>query len=220
MPGLTQMLWNSDTVDSCFLSPGWRVTSKGMFAVSCISVVLFVIFFEYLHRFQRNYDAFLVKQYRKENAQVRSSSHEKGSEIGPLTDIQANSTGNNDSNLVPAIPKSPEPGSAADLEPQRLVPTKGLQAIRALSRKLQFAVGYPATSKVVKRGSAADLKPLRLVPTIGQRAIRALLHMLQFAVGYLIMLFAMSYNGWIILSIVGGAAIGAFIFSGDGISNH
>lgn len=41
--------------------------------------------------------------------------------------------------------------------------------------------------------------------------------MLQFAVAYFIMLLAMYYNGYIIISIIIGAFLGAFIFSWEGI---
>ncbi|KAI4092082.1 MAG: hypothetical protein LQ344_003737 [Seirophora lacunosa] len=60
-------------------------------------------------------------------------------------------------------------------------------------------------------------KPQRLVPTVFQQVIRALIHMLQFAVAYFIMLLAMYYNGYIIISIIIGAFLGAFIFSWEGI---
>jgi copper transporter 1 len=42
--------------------------------------------------------------------------------------------------------------------------------------------------------------------------------MLQFAVAYLIMLLAMYYNGYLIISIFAGSYIGAFIFSWESIS--
>ncbi|KAI4120842.1 MAG: hypothetical protein LQ341_007493, partial [Variospora aurantia] len=63
----------------------------------------------------------------------------------------------------------------------------------------------------------APSKPQRLVPTVFQQVIRALIHMLQFAVAYFIMLLAMYYNGYIIISIIIGAFLGAFIFSWEGI---
>jgi solute carrier family 31 (copper transporter), member 1 len=44
------------------------------------------------------------------------------------------------------------------------------------------------------------------------QAVRALLHMLQFAVAYFVMLLAMYYNGYILLSIFFGAFLGAFLF--------
>ncbi|KAL8674459.1 MAG: hypothetical protein Q9168_001124 [Polycauliona sp. 1 TL-2023] len=73
------------------------------------------------------------------------------------------------------------------------------------------------TSESPERGPMGELKPQRLVPTVLQQAIRALIHMLQFAVAYFIMLMAMYYNGYIIISIIIGAYLGAFIFSWEGI---
>lgn len=52
-------------------------------------------------------------------------------------------------------------------------------------------------------------------PTMMQQMIRAVLHMLHFGVAYFIMLLAMYYNGYIIISILLGALIGSFIFSWD-----
>jgi copper transporter 1 len=55
-------------------------------------------------------------------------------------------------------------------------------------------------------------------PSLLQQSIRALFHMCQFALAYLIMLLAMYYNGFIILSIFIGSYIGAFVFSWETIS--
>lgn len=57
--------------------------------------------------------------------------------------------------------------------------------------------------------------PTLLRPTLPQQGVRAVLHMLQFGVAYFIMLLAMYYNGYIIICILLGALIGAFIFSWD-----
>ena len=74
MPGVTptlrQMLWNWNTVDACFISSTWRITSDGMFAGSCIGVICLVMCLEALRRLQREYDAYLVRQYRKRNESV------------------------------------------------------------------------------------------------------------------------------------------------------
>ncbi len=55
-------------------------------------------------------------------------------------------------------------------------------------------------------------------PDVFQQIIRALLHMVQFAVAYFIMLLAMYYNGYIIICIIIGAFLGAFVFSWEPIS--
>ena len=53
------------------------------------------------------------------------------------------------------------------------------------------------------------------VPTLSQQAVRADIYKLQFVVAYMVMLLAMSYNGYILLCIFTGAFIGFFVFSRD-----
>lgn len=55
------MLWNWNTVDSCFLSSSWHVRSNGAFAGSVIGVFLLVIAIEGVRRLAREYDRKLVK---------------------------------------------------------------------------------------------------------------------------------------------------------------
>ena len=50
-------------------------------------------------------------------------------------------------------------------------------------------------------------------PSVVQQAVRATLHMVQFTITYFVMLLAMYYNGYIIISIIIGAWLGAFVFS-------
>lgn len=50
-------------------------------------------------------------------------------------------------------------------------------------------------------------------PNMKQQAARATFHTLQFAVAYFVMLLAMYYNGFILLSICLGAWFGSFVFS-------
>ncbi len=54
-------------------------------------------------------------------------------------------------------------------------------------------------------------------PNVWQQAVRALLHALQFAVAYWVMLLAMYYNGFVIICIIIGSFIGAFVFQWERI---
>jgi copper transporter 1 len=90
-------------------------------------------------------------------------------------------------------------------------------------KKYQEAISDAATSPA-KPSSGSDNAPiiaptalLNFRPNVLQQAIRAGLHMVQFAVAYFIMLLAMYYNGYIIISIVVGAYLGAFVFSWETI---
>jgi solute carrier family 31 (copper transporter), member 1 len=49
--------------------------------------------------------------------------------------------------------------------------------------------------------------------SILQQGIRAGLHMMQFGIAYIVMLLAMYYNGYFIISIFLGAFVGSFIFN-------
>lgn len=58
-------------------------------------------------------------------------------------------------------------------------------------------------------------RALRLRPTLQQQIIRSLFHAIQFTSAYLLMLFAMYYNGYILLSIILGSMIGYFASTWD-----
>lgn len=57
------MLFNLNTIDSCFLSSQWRITSTAMFAGSCLGVFLLGLVLEFLRRSIKEYDRFLIRQH-------------------------------------------------------------------------------------------------------------------------------------------------------------
>ena len=70
------------------------------------------------------------------------------------------------------------------------------------------------TSSCESPTEASVLQPQPQVrPTLLQHTARSLLHMMQFGVAYIIMLLAMYYNGYIIISILIGSFLGFFVFS-------
>ncbi|PVH81536.1 Ctr copper transporter [Cadophora sp. DSE1049] len=76
--------------------------------------------------------------------------------------------------------------------------------------------GSSTPSKACPPTVALPTPPFR--PNLFQQMVRATLHMLQFAVAYFIMLLAMYFNGYIIISIFIGAWIGSFIFSWETVT--
>lgn len=58
------MLWNWYTVDACFVSHSWRVTSTAMFAGSCIGVIILVILLEFVRRAGKEYDAHILRAHQ------------------------------------------------------------------------------------------------------------------------------------------------------------
>ncbi|WPH04583.1 putative Ctr copper transporter [Acrodontium crateriforme] len=154
------MLWNWDTVDSCFISSTWHVRSTGVFAASCIGVILLVMVLEGLRRVSREYDAALVRGRSRRQSVPTTQTLEAG---------DSGSEGAKD-NVVTQVSTQPK-----------------------------WAKGS-------------------FRPTFLEQTIRALLHVSQFAVAYFIMLLAMYFNGYIIICILIGAFLGAFVFSWHNMS--
>lgn len=48
-----------------FIARSWHITSKSMFAGSCIGVILLVMSLEFLRRASREYDNYIYRQYQK-----------------------------------------------------------------------------------------------------------------------------------------------------------
>ncbi|KAJ5765256.1 hypothetical protein N7520_004815 [Penicillium odoratum] len=63
-----QMLFNFYTIDACFLSTGWQIKNGGMFAATCIGIILLVILVEFCRRMGREYDEFLTRSFQRQAA--------------------------------------------------------------------------------------------------------------------------------------------------------
>ena len=144
------MLWNWYTVDSCtcpyapasialktsyeaatrgkpntntilgFIAKSWRNTSNGMFAGSCIGVILLVIALEALRRAGKEYDRYIVNQHL--------------ASISPATP--------DESSAASGSSKSPVTTKGCTPTVQNFRPSLIQQAIRSLLHMLQFAVAY------------------------------------------------------------------------------
>ncbi|KAJ9150386.1 hypothetical protein NKR23_g3854 [Pleurostoma richardsiae] len=132
------MLWNWNTVGACFISSQWQITSAGMFAGSCIGVILLVMSLELLRRGVKEYDRFIIRKHQE----VHSTHQEAGA---PHT-VAAIPAGHDDCREPDnkrgplSSPTFDEGGNSGSLPPFR--PSILQQAVRALLHMLQFAVAY------------------------------------------------------------------------------
>jgi copper transporter 1 len=155
---ISQMLWNWYTIDACFLASSWHIKTKGMFAASCIGVILLVVALEFLRRMGKEYDAYILRQYTRRAASLRHASQESYTNSKTNSTYEYNSDGcGPDAACAPALPRQ------------------------------QF---------ITFRASPA------------QQITRGVIHAATFGLGYIIMLLAMYFNGFIIISIIIGAFIG------------
>lgn len=206
------MLWNWNTIDACkltsylttkyvqcankvkkgFLSKSWHITSRGMFAGSCIGVICLVLCLEFLRRVGREYDAFIIRRAKLRH-QYLSSEHSSAS-ASLLQTPQNERNGN---------------GTGSDSDQQ--------QQQQQDENKATTTTAAAATTTTRTRPTPFDGDQLIIRPTLVEQFVRATLHLFQFAVAYFIMLLAMYFNGYIIICIFIGAFLGAFIFSWEGL---
>ncbi|QPG95201.1 hypothetical protein C2857_007824 [Epichloe festucae Fl1] len=125
------MLFNLNTIDACFLSSQWRITSSAMFAGSCIGVFLLTLSLEFLRRSIKEYDRYLVRQHVSKCQAVAVAVA-----VAPAT--ASSSTSLHGANKTPSTAITSRSRSA--VPPFR--PNVLQQAIRAFLHMLAFFVGY------------------------------------------------------------------------------
>ncbi|KAL9131288.1 MAG: hypothetical protein Q9175_006799 [Cornicularia normoerica] len=133
------MFWNWYTVDACFLSTTWHITSRGMFVGSCIGVIGLVLLLEFLRRLQREYDRRIQRETTNDpkagRASSTSMSHTNGS-------TNSNSVSNVEDPPHSALPLLGDWDRSLPLRGPGHAPTVFQQGVRAGIYMLQFSVAY------------------------------------------------------------------------------
>ncbi|EFQ97091.1 high affinity copper transporter [Nannizzia gypsea CBS 118893] len=126
------MLWNWNVIDACFISSTWRITSRGMFAGSCIGVILLVMSLEFLRRLGREFDKHVAGQ------PSLFDSFGSGSSSTAAANSRSEYTEDSGS------PKPTVPGSIGLPQPMggRHSPTLLQHTLRSLLHMVQFGVAY------------------------------------------------------------------------------
>jgi len=136
-----QMLWNWNTIDSCFIASSWKITSKGVFAGSCIGVVCLTIMLELLRRATKEYDRYLLDKHLRSTPVLSAPKiMAKGVELGTCKKASSDTVSEAPTAAGEAGVASAGAVAACQIRPYR--PSVYEQAIRALLHLLQFAVGY------------------------------------------------------------------------------
>ncbi len=112
-----------------FLSSQWRVTSAGMMAGSCISVILLVIALEALRRASREYDAYILRQFASR------------SPAGGVYRTPSDSDGDSKNPRVAETAAS-HAASPPCAPTRQFRPSLVQQIVRATLHMLQFAAAY------------------------------------------------------------------------------
>lgn len=109
-----------------------------MFAGSCIGVICLVMMLEFLRRLSKDYDRYLVRQFRRQTA--AAASYARAQEAVCCRKPPEND--DNDGNNAASTKNTPSPAPAAAAPVLRFRPTLVQQSIRALLHMATFAVAY------------------------------------------------------------------------------
>ena len=135
------MLWNWNTIDSCFLAESWRTQTSGAFAGSCIGVILLVILLELLRRAGKEIDAWVVNAHRKKlsrrsarnalsRADASATKEAAVSHVSPTRSASSRST------------QAPGRSQVVGVSSMAFRPTPLQQAVRATHHMATFALAY------------------------------------------------------------------------------
>ncbi|MCJ1462712.1 Copper Transporter integral membrane protein that functions in high affinity copper transport [Pseudocyphellaria aurata] len=133
------MLWNWNTVDACFISSSWHITSRGMFAGSCIGVILLVVSLEFLRRLGREYDRYIVGQFKYQN--ITATSAQENASMSSSSEGNTNNHGKNFARVDESATGGTDFGSRG-LKAAPFRPNVFQQMIRAALHMVQFGVAY------------------------------------------------------------------------------
>ncbi|KAF2087318.1 Ctr copper transporter [Saccharata proteae CBS 121410] len=134
------MLWNWYTIDACFLTSSWHISTRGQFAGSCIGVILLVIVLEGLRRLSKEYDRLILRQYQAAHFAMLNRNPSSSSSSSSSSNEAANDGTPNSKNAGATTKSRAFADSAAP--PTRFRANVWQQMVRALLHMLQFACAY------------------------------------------------------------------------------
>ncbi|KAF3910751.1 hypothetical protein ABW20_dc0100025 [Dactylellina cionopaga] len=210
------MYWNWYTIDACFLSKSWHITSAAMFAGSCIGIVFLVVLVEGLRRCARELDRYIVRDWKK-----RALAAAEGVNVNVVGDrLAVSATTTNDAAATTTVPANrccgrttedtANSSSTSTEDVTKFVAaTTAAKPTNPSNRKLPFLARfcpYPL------KASSSNSTPR---PTIFQHLLKSLIYVVLIGIGYILMLLAMYYNGYVFFCLVIGAWLGNFLFGWD-----
>ncbi|ROV99837.1 hypothetical protein VSDG_03069 [Cytospora chrysosperma] len=218
------MLWNWNTIGSCFITPQWQIGTKGGMVGTCSGVVFLVAALEMLRRATKEFDRCIVRRQNRKQSGIAPTA----TSPAPGARSQQDSPADDHSSGQDSAAITVEGGMDGAESRKSSSPAAGSDGAGAAGVSggsgggdAAVSVGQQEEEKAGQVALGGDMSNRRAPPcrpNIWQQGLRALLHTAQFTVAYIIMLLAMTYNGYIIMSIIIGAYLGSFIFSWETLS--
>lgn len=206
------MLWNWNTLDTCFIAKSWHNDTRGKFAGSCIGCFALVLVAQWLNRISRQFDLEVIEREKfKIYAQRSNSGYFVGEE--PTEEELSSSSANELSQI----------GRESSWQTTLIAFGKTLSHtwyIHVLKSKLLHKDRQVASlGKTVSWNAGGSYA---IYPSFPVHITRVIIFVLQWGLSYFIMLLFMYYNGYIIISCIIGALVGRFLFNYEPLAviNH
>lgn len=189
------MLWNWNTLDTCFIARSWHNNTRGKFAGSCIGCFALVVAAQWLNRVGRQFDLEAIKREKWKIYAQRAN----GGYIAKEEETE-----------------SEEALELFQLSQETSWKTTGIALWKTLSHTWYLRSFRP--NLVQEEG----INPDRLIsfggsyviyPSFPTHITRVAIFVLQWGLSYIIMLLFMYYNGYIIISCIIGAVVGRLLFN-------
>ncbi|KAI9745095.1 MAG: Copper Transporter integral membrane protein that functions in high affinity copper transport [Claussenomyces sp. TS43310] len=204
------------------LTEGWRITSAGKMALTCIMLILLSMAFIGLRRLTREYDRLIVRRAFRLHLQHSGGFQSPRRGTGAPTASAATSTPG-------GMMDGMMDGTCNYMGPATGYPNIRVTRASEVDDSTRGHPGTPVPAPFVTTGSSSPVKekdadsnffPYSAVaptdyvyrPKLTQHLLRTLLYLLQFILFLLLMLTAMSYNGWFCLCMGLGVFLGALLF--------
>lgn len=217
-----------------FLSSSWHVETRGAFAASCIGVALLAVLLEFCRRLGKEYDGLIARQFQVA-ARRQSRIPLTAAAAGAWSQHAVHDIGDDDDEpqedeIVATLPAdgktsccaSKKQGCPPDEQPPAAAaipaatketssPSTRTKRNRPLHKNVLDRLNNYDTEGQRSSAAAAGRRTLTFRASPIQQLIRALIHAVTFGLAYIIMLLAMYFNGYIIISIILGAGVGKFL---------
>ncbi|KAK0569895.1 copper transporter complex subunit Ctr4 [Tilletia horrida] len=214
--------WKSNNI--CILTSSWHIKSTAQFVGTCIAIFLIVFLIEAIRRWGREWDRYIVRKALQDRIILRMARAEAAAAPPPpppsSTTTTAGALEKGNESAAASAPTTPgESASSLAHQPNNNSLTRSVRAPlshnRTLARIESAFFGVPASASA----RTAALNRARFRPTVLQQFIRSLVYAVQFAGAYIVMLIAMTFNGYILIAIILGGFAGHFVSTWDNLSN-
>ncbi|CAD6985876.1 unnamed protein product [Tilletia controversa] len=205
------MLGNWRVTNVCVLTSSWHIKTTAQFVGTCVGVFFLVFLIEAIRRWGREWDRYIVRNALSDRLALRQARQQ----VLMSSSAASNRSLDEDDDVSSNKAREGQALSSAEQQTQRSTRVQApLSKNRTLAKIESAFFGVPAFTSA----SSSAVNQTRFRPTVMQQFIRSLVYAVQFTGAYIVMLIAMTFNGYILIAIILGGFAGHFVSTWDNLS--